>query len=125
MQISFEKYQAVANGIAIFLRRREENGEGGCKQTDVVAWYLEQRIADGDLETEEDLIRERDFVNRIIRRLVDRDGVLVTLEDAEDDDEEVGEDGEKREKSPMDEENRFIAVHPNYDINAAVALAAR
>ena len=125
MHISFEKYQAVANGIAIFLRRREENGEGGCKQTDVVAWYLEQRIADGDLETEEDLIRERDFVNRIIRRLVDRDGVLVTLEDAEDDEEEVGEDGEKREKSPMDEENRFIAVHPNYDINAAVALAAR
>eukprot|EP00936_MAST-01D_sp_MAST-1D-sp1_P002238 g2238.t1 len=123
IQISFEKYQAVANSIAIFLRKQEEGGAQGVKQGDVVAWYLEQRVEEG-VETEDELIAERQFVNRIIRRLVTRDGVLVVLE-AED--METGEHGENSAGAPaeVDEEERLIAVHPNYDLNASVALAAK
>eukprot|EP00937_MAST-01D_sp_MAST-1D-sp2_P004520 g4520.t1 len=117
IQISFEMYQAVANSIAIFLRQQEDAGEQGCKQSEVVAWYLGQRMEEG-VETEDELIQERRFVNRLIRRLVDRDGVLVVLEDEET--EAAGEQG-----AEVEEEDRIIAVHPNYDINASVALASK
>ena len=70
---------------------------------EVVAWYLNQQE---DISSEEELISERKLANRVIKRLITRDNVLMVLPHPEDE-----EGAEERE-----EESRIIAVHPNYEV---------
>ena len=48
--------------------------------------------------------------------------VVLEAEDMETDEHERSSAGTPAE---VDEEDRLIAVHPNYDLNASVALAAK
>ena len=102
-QITFQKYEQVANSIARYLRDHEDGDEMGLPQSQVVAWYLDQQE---DITSEEELIAERKLANRVIKRLVTRDNVLMVLPHPDDD-----EGAEER-----DEESRIIAVHPNYEV---------
>jgi len=113
-----EQYTAIADAICTYLRSIEndddeedvqnENGKEE-KEVDskyltwgkVVEWYLsqcEQQIGD----SVDELRRLQKLTNLVIRRLITVDHVLIYIS------------GEAPEGTP--EEERVIAVHPNYDI---------
>lgn len=95
-QITFDKYQRMANMMAMRIRQVESAPEAGVLQGDVVGWYLDQLE---DIDSEEALAAERVLVNQVIRRLVMRDNVFIY----------VTADAES-----LEEEARTIAVHPNF-----------
>jgi len=102
-QITFEQYEAISNAISTYLRSKENETEEDSSfltwgQT--VDWYLNQCEAQiGD--SMEELRRLRKLTNLVIRRLIAVDHVLIY----------IGGDGAAES---MEEEDRKIAVHPNY-----------
>ena len=102
-QITFEEYESISNAIAVYLRSKEDDGGDEGEGTyltwaETVEWYLEQCKGDIGNSAEE---RERitKLTNLVIRRLINVDHVLMFMGDASDD---------------VDEQQRKIAVHPNY-----------
>ena len=102
-QITFEQYEAISNAISTYLRSNEnETEEESTYLTwgEIVEWYLlqcETQIGD----SMEELRRLRKLTNLVIRRLITIDHVLIY----------IGGDGAAES---MKEEDRKIAVHPNY-----------
>ena len=105
-QITFEQYEAVSNAISTYLRSKEAEEEKTEEEGttsyltwgQVVEWYLvqcERQIGD----SEEELQRMRKLTNLVMRRLVQVDHVLVYIGESEG----------------VPEQERKIAVHPNYD----------
>ena len=116
-QITFEEYESIMNSIVIHLRSKE-NAAPVSKTDDLVEkieasgadrmymtwgetmeWYLEQYEPEIGNSIEA-LEEKKKLVNLVIRRLISKDNVLVYI---------GGSDGLK-------EEERKIAVHPNYDL---------
>ena len=94
VKVTFEKYTSMANMIAMHLRQLEDSGTPGLTQGQIVEYYLGQC----DLGDEEDLKSdETKLCQRVIRRLLEKDNVLVRV------DANTGEDS-------------LISVHPNYHI---------
>jgi DNA replication licensing factor MCM6 len=110
-KITFEEYETIANAIAMHLRsleREDEDDEDEASPTktgqylkwqQVVEWYLEQVETDIGASVER-LQEMRKKLNLVIRRLLNVDMVLVT----------VGEPP----KSKREEQQAFLAVHPNF-----------
>ncbi len=103
-QITFEQYEAISNAISTYLRSKENDidQESTTYLTwgEIVEWYLlqcETQIGD----SMEELRRLRKLTNLVIRRLITVDHVLIY----------IGGDGAAES---MKEEDRKIAVHPNY-----------
>jgi len=99
-QITFEEYESISNAISTYLRSQENDIEQiylTWRQT--ADWYLNQNEAQiGD--SMDELRRLRRLTNLVIRRLITVDHVLIY----------IGGDNEENE------EDREIAVHPNYDM---------
>lgn len=107
-KISFEEYEAMANAIAAHLRslERDEGDEGTqtsyLKWSQVVEWYLEQ--VENDIGSSiEQLEETRKKVNLVIRRLLNKEMVLVA----------VGQ----HFTSKSEEQQTLLSVHPNYDVS--------
>mmetsp|Transcript_30429 Transcript_30429/g.62140 ORF Transcript_30429/g.62140 Transcript_30429/m.62140 type:complete len:844 (+) Transcript_30429:328-2859(+) len=106
LQITFEKYEAISNAIATYLRSIEDQGteEGTLKSLkwgEVIQWYLEQMESEiGD--SLEELERMRKMTNLVIKRLVHHDRVLVVVGD-----------------SDLPELEQQLMVHPNYALTEA------
>ena len=101
-QITFEQYEAISNAISTYLRSQENEEEESSYLTwgQTVEWYLNQCEAQiGD--SLEELRRLKKLTNLVIRRLISVDHVLIY----------IGGDGAAES---MKEEDRQIAVHPNY-----------
>jgi DNA replication licensing factor MCM6 len=96
LSISFEKYKRIANLIVMHLRRNEAVESSGMRQKDLVAWYLEQNE---ELNNEDDVKREAKIVRHVLQRLVSKDRVLLEL------------------TSASSRDDRFLAVHPNYELS--------
>ncbi|CAG9327140.1 unnamed protein product [Blepharisma stoltei] len=75
--ISFEEYDRMAKWIAMLLRQQE--GEAGVKQGEIVQKYVEEHMH--EVTTEEDSVRLMEIVNGVIQRLVMKDHILVIVED--------------------------------------------
>ena len=113
-QITFEQYESISNAIATYLRSREsdaalaeDKGEGDGSDAyltwgQVVEWHLEQ-CEDSIGDSLDELRRMRKLTNLVVRRLVSQDNVLVVIGDAD-----------------VPEEERKLAVHPNYDIGERI-----
>jgi DNA replication licensing factor MCM6 len=113
-KISFEEYEAMANAIATHLRslERDTEDESGSNESpssssprylkwkDVVAWYLEQMESEFSSSVEQ-LEVSRKKVNLVIRRLLTKEMVLVTV-------------GGPPPQNKREEQNTLLAVHPNY-----------
>ena len=109
-QITFEQYESISNALATYLRSREsdatraeDKGEGDGSDAyltwgQLVEWHLEQ-CEDSIGDSLDELRRMRKLTNLVVRRLVDHDNVLIVIGDAD-----------------VPEEERKLAVHPNYDI---------
>jgi DNA replication licensing factor MCM6 len=78
--ISFEEYDRMAKWIAMFLRQNE--GEAGIKQQNIVDEYVEQHMS--EITGTEDTVRIIETINGVIQRLVARDHILVVIEDNPD-----------------------------------------
>jgi DNA replication licensing factor MCM6 len=102
-QITFEQYEAISNAISTYLRSEENEEEEEATYLtwgQTVEWYLNQCEAQiGD--SMEELRRLQKLTNLVIRRLITVDHVLIY----------IGGDGAAES---MKEEDRKIAVHPNY-----------
>eukprot|EP00968_Pinguiococcus_pyrenoidosus_P023234 scaffold3665_cov244-Pinguiococcus_pyrenoidosus.AAC.4 len=97
IKITFQKYQTIANLIALHLRQREDRGQEPMAWRDVVGWYIEDH--EDDFATEDDVQAEVTLVNQVISRLVKKDAVLVYAGEVEG----------------VDKFDRKLAVHPNYE----------
>lgn len=100
-KITFEEYERIANSLAVYLRaKEEENPEKPVYLTwnEAVDWYLSQ--IQGDIgDSTEELHRMKKLTNLVVRRLIEKDRILVF----------IGElDGPEKE--------RLIATHPNYSM---------
>ncbi len=104
-QITFEQYEAISNAISTYLRSKENDEEEESTYLtwgQTVDWYLKQCEAQiGD--SAEELRRLRKLTNLVIRRLISVDHTLIY----------IGGDGAAESQEEAD---RFIAVHPNYDV---------
>lgn len=96
LKITFEKYKQLADMLVLHMRSDEESvaeeDYEGIRQSSLIDWYLE--MIEGDLETEEDLNIQRTICERVVRRLVTEDHVLIEVDGSAED--------------PL------LCVHPNY-----------
>ena len=97
VKVTYAKYTKMANLIALYLRSKEEAGLAGLTQKEIVAYYLEQ--CDIDEDDEDHVQQETKLCKRVIKRLLEKDNVLINVGDGAD---AAGEDG------------GLIMVHPNY-----------
>jgi len=93
IELKFPEYKRISNMLVIHMRRQEEKGQGGVKESTLVNWYLSSIENAG----EEDLIHHAKLIRAVIRRLIDIDHILLIA-------------------VPADErDDRVLEVHPNYD----------
>ncbi|GMH62323.1 hypothetical protein TL16_g03452 [Triparma laevis f. inornata] len=98
-KITFEMYQQISTAFATMIRRKEDAGVNVTWKT-AVEWFLETKESDigGDVE---ELEKMNKLANKVIKKLIKSDGILVFLAEAED--------GEG-------DSDRPLGVHPNYAI---------
>lgn len=117
-KISFEEYEAMANAIAAHLRylERETSDDDDndddeqaqqrtryLKWSEVVEWYLETHVEQDVGASMDQLDEARKKVNLVIRRLLNKEMVLVS----------VGSHPINRDH----EQQTLLSVHPNYDVS--------
>jgi DNA replication licensing factor MCM6 len=109
-KISYEEYETIKNAIAGHMRALEsDKGDGGdeiamnyLRWEEIVEWYLEQCEQEiGDSLERLDEMRKK--VNLVIRHLINKDRILVTVGDAP--------------KGKKEEMKTLLAVHPNYEVS--------
>ena len=101
-QITFDQYEAMSNAISTYLRSQESLGGESKYLTwgQTVDWYIKQCEAQiGD--SMQELQNLRRLTNLVIRKLISADHVLIY----------IGGDGAAES---IEEKNRCIAVHPNF-----------
>jgi DNA replication licensing factor MCM6 len=67
-KITYDKYAKILNKIVRRVHEDEVNSGEGVEQEDLVLWYLEQ--IEGELNTAEDLERERELAVKVMKRMV-------------------------------------------------------
>ncbi len=77
MKITYDKYMSILNMIVRRVNEDEKEAGEGVEEQDLIIWYLEQK--EDELETREDLERERDLVKKVIKRMVKVCFLLILL----------------------------------------------
>ena len=67
-KISYDRYMAILNLLARRVNEDELNKGQGVEHEELVVWYLEQK--EDELDTQEELERERELVGKVLRRMV-------------------------------------------------------
>lgn len=75
-KITFDKFSKIMNVFVRRIREDEVNQGEGVEQEDLILWYLEQ--IEGELNTEAELLHERDLATKVLKRLV-KDRVLLRI----------------------------------------------
>lgn len=101
-KITFDKYSKIMNVFVRRVREDEVNQGDGVEQEDLIVWYLEQ--IEGDLNSEEELMHERDLATKVLKRMV-KDRILLRI--AQD----LMPDADAPEATP--EERIVYVLHPN------------
>ncbi|KAI5645684.1 MCM2/3/5 family domain-containing protein [Phthorimaea operculella] len=76
LTLSFEEYRALSDMLVVFMRKAEAEAESagseasGMRKSAVVSWYLEQLVADGRIENEDELLERKTLVEKVIDRLM-------------------------------------------------------
>lgn len=101
LKIKFELYKQIADMLVLHIRHDEETEEDtenweGVRQSQLVQWYLD--MMEESISSEEEYNLQKTICERVIRRLITDDNVLIQL-NAETD------------------EDPIVVVHPNYVIN--------
>jgi DNA replication licensing factor MCM6 len=101
-KITYEKYAKILNFVVQRIREDEVNQGEGVEQEDLIIWYLEQ--IEAELDTQEDLARERDLCTKVIKRMV-REGMLLRITSSLEDEASAQQDGEG--------DKVLYVLHPN------------
>ncbi|GBG27787.1 DNA replication licensing factor MCM6 [Hondaea fermentalgiana] len=122
-RMTYEEYMRIANMLATFLRNKEDAARASkaqvvaVRQREVVRFYLMQR---NDITSEEQLVTERRLINQIIRRLIEKDNILMQVDvDADDAASADPENDTSHDEADADgdlfpDEKRMLVVHPNF-----------
>eukprot|EP00917_Polyrhabdina_sp_WS-2016_P025072 GHVP01054031.1.p1 GENE.GHVP01054031.1~~GHVP01054031.1.p1 ORF type:complete len:788 (+),score=148.91 GHVP01054031.1:3-2366(+) len=84
-----EKYRRLTD---LIIGRIESNGEDNIEKNMLIEWCLEQ--IEGEIETEEELEKQKIIMGLVVERLARKDGVLVEVDNGDD--------------------KTLLTVHPNY-----------
>jgi len=103
-KLSYEKYKKISFLIIEHIRRKEAETESSEEEKDsaptksqVIAWYLDE--IENDIESEADLIEQKQVIEKVVDKLIYQDQVIVPLANTA--------------KGSL-EEDPFLVVHPNY-----------
>ncbi|KAL1919746.1 uncharacterized protein VTP21DRAFT_1677 [Calcarisporiella thermophila] len=102
MKIDWEKYATIQQMVVSYLRSVEAKGSEGSTRDQLVQWYLEQR--ESEIDTVQELEREQNIFERVLKRMIRKEGILLELQPKE----WSSSEGEEREGTSV------IALHPNY-----------
>ncbi|ESO02705.1 hypothetical protein HELRODRAFT_185013 [Helobdella robusta] len=113
-KITFEEYKHLANLLVLYLRRREEEflaegdteGCGGVTMSALVDWYLKE--IEDEIDSEEELLTKKSLVEKVIKRLINHDHVLIKLSYT---------GLSKGRTEIVEEDDPILVVHPNYVID--------
>ncbi|SLM39572.1 dna replication licensing factor mcm6 [Lasallia pustulata] len=75
-KISYDKYMAILNQLVRRVNEDERASGEGVNHEELVMWYLEQR--EEELNSEEELERERELVGKVLRRMV-KDNIFMLI----------------------------------------------
>jgi DNA replication licensing factor MCM6 len=101
-KITYEKYAKILNFVVQRIREDELNQGEGVEQEDLIIWYLEQ--IEAELDTQEDMARERNLCSKVIKRMV-REGMLLRITSSLEDEASTQQDGEG--------DKVLYVLHPN------------
>ncbi|KAJ6019670.1 hypothetical protein N7522_001737 [Penicillium canescens] len=100
-KITYDKYAKILNKIVRRVHEDEVNSGEGVEQEDLVLWYLEQ--IEGELNTAEDLERERELTVKVMKRMV-KDKLLLRISGS----------GLTDDSTPQQDEGKVLYVmHPD------------
>jgi len=108
LTMSFEEYKNLSNMLVLYMRSEEsrveseDDNKGGIRKSELIAWYLDQ-IQD-QLDSEEELLERKNFIEKIIDRLTYHDQIIIPLTTAS----LKSRDKEEEDEDPL------LVVHPNY-----------
>ncbi|GLJ17027.1 hypothetical protein SUGI_0294600 [Cryptomeria japonica] len=116
MTVTYEHFQKVTRALVMRLRQHEESvkddgGLAGLKQKDLVKWYIEDLNAERVFDTISALYEEVKCVKSIIQHLINREGVLLVLDDGPEGPPTTGAEASAQSKH---NDERILAVNPNY-----------
>uniref|UniRef100_H3CR41 DNA replication licensing factor MCM6 n=1 Tax=Tetraodon nigroviridis TaxID=99883 RepID=H3CR41_TETNG len=104
LRLSFSEYKRISNLLVLHLRRAEEaEEEEELKKSAVVNWYLKE--IESEIDSEEELVRKKSLIEKVLHRLVHYDHILIQLSQA-------GLKGS--ESASTEEEEAVLVVNPNY-----------
>merc|ERR1719336_391654 len=103
-----EAYRLLNKSISFLIiehiRRKEAETESSQEEKDsaptksqVIAWYLDE--IGNDIETEDELIEQKQVIEKVVDKLIYQDQVIVPLSNS---------------AKGSAEEDPFLVVHPNY-----------
>merc|ERR1712203_932127 len=103
-KLSYEKYKKISFLIIEHIRRKEAETESSEEEKDsaptksqVIAWYLDE--IGNEIETEDELIEQKQVIEKVVDKLIYQDQVIVPLSNT---------------AKGSAEEDPFLVVHPNY-----------
>merc|ERR1712203_1330509 len=83
-KLSYEKYKKISFLIIEHIRRKEAETESSQEEKDsaptksqVIAWYLDE--IGNDIESEADLIEQKQVIEKVVDKLIYQDQVIVPL----------------------------------------------
>ncbi|XP_045506750.1 DNA replication licensing factor Mcm6 [Colias croceus] len=116
LTLSFEEYKSLSNMLVVYMRKEEGEAEtrgeesAGMHKSALVSWYLEQLVAQGQIETEDDLLERKTLVEKVIDRLMYHDQVIIPLST-------TGLKATQKSEQEV-EDDPLLVVHPNYVVDA-------
>ncbi|KAG0585134.1 hypothetical protein M758_3G261900 [Ceratodon purpureus] len=125
MTVTFEHFQKVTRAIVMHLRQLEDDDSkaAGLKQQELQNWYVQELHEKQPFDSVAEMAQEMKRVKAIIQHLINREGVLIVLDDgveaasaADQAAAAAGGDAstEGEVRAAKAEDYRVLAVNPNY-----------
>ncbi|KAJ3289056.1 MCM DNA helicase complex subunit mcm6 [Borealophlyctis nickersoniae] len=84
MVLQANAYQRIVQAVIHQIRLHEhETGNAGMTRSAIIDWYMEFRNEEEEFEDEESFHRERTIITSILKRLVEKENILIELRDEE------------------------------------------
>lgn len=116
LTLSFEEYKALSDMLVVFMRKEEIESEtrgeesSGMRKSAVVSWYLEQLVAQEQIENEDELLERKVLVEKVIDRLMYHDQVIIPLST-------TGLRATQKTSDQEVDDDPLLVVHPNYVVD--------
>merc|ERR1712176_469328 len=105
-KISFAEYQRIGQMLARHLSEMQDQGKEVTEE-DLTNWYME--TVEEEIDTENQLYEQQHKVQKIIRRMIDKDHVILVSRASE---------------NPMKPEERILVKHPNYYVGETIVASS-